>query len=182
MFACSILTRSCSSLTAVQEPDDQGNVVRKDRVRCQEVGISRYALVSIHQGAIEQSLLDLTDQKFQVERNCSPEALSLDETKKDDMSAYPVKLVVQHESPYQAGVTDGPTSVLANGDKSPRRETINARYLIGCDGAKSWVRKQLEISLEGTQTESVWGVMDIVPLTNFRERSSCVSWCVSLCL
>jgi len=51
-------------------------------------------------------------------------------------------------------------------------ETIKAKYLVGCDGAHSWTRTQLGLSLEGESTEHVWGVMDIVPLTNFRRFSN----------
>ncbi|KAI9890267.1 MAG: hypothetical protein M1814_004302 [Vezdaea aestivalis] len=46
-------------------------------------------------------------------------------------------------------------------------ERIKAKYMIGCDGAHSWTRKQLGIQLEGEQSDFLWGVMDIVPLTNF---------------
>ncbi|CAG9953965.1 unnamed protein product [Clonostachys rosea f. rosea IK726] len=46
--------------------------------------------------------------------------------------------------------------------------------MIGCDGAHSWVREKLGITMEGAQTESVWGVMDIVPVTDFPDiRSRC---------
>ena len=120
--------------------------------------------MSIHQGAIEQSLLDLTDRKFKVERNCNPEALNLDESGIEDEEAYPIELTVTRGHPTKESTTNAST----NGYRGPDREVIKARYLIGCDGARSWVRKQFNIALEGTQTESVWGVMDIIPLTDFR--------------
>lgn len=46
-------------------------------------------------------------------------------------------------------------------------ETVKAKYLIGCDGAHSWTRRQLGIQLEGEQTDLIWGVLDIIPITNF---------------
>ena len=46
-------------------------------------------------------------------------------------------------------------------------ETVKARYLIGCDGAHSWTRRQLGIKMIGDQTNFVWGVLDMIPLTNF---------------
>ena len=49
-------------------------------------------------------------------------------------------------------------------------EIIKAKYLLGCDGAHSWTRKQLNIPFEGNQTQNVWGVIDIIPLTDFRKR------------
>ena len=34
-------------------------------------------------------------------------------------------------------------------------------------GAHSWVRKMLGIAMEGEQTNYIWGVIDIIPHTNF---------------
>ena len=34
-------------------------------------------------------------------------------------------------------------------------------------GAHSWVRKALGIAMEGEQTNYIWGVIDIIPHTNF---------------
>lgn len=47
-------------------------------------------------------------------------------------------------------------------------ETVRARYVVGCDGGHSTVRQQLKMKLEGERTNKHFGVMDIVPLTNFR--------------
>lgn len=43
--------------------------------------------------------------------------------------------------------------------KKPQKtqiETIKAKYLIGCDGAHSWTRKQLNIPVEGSNTDHIW--------------------------
>jgi phenol 2-monooxygenase len=37
-------------------------------------------------------------------------------------------------------------------------ETIEARYLIGADGAHSWVRHALEYKTQGSGVESLWWV------------------------
>lgn len=46
-------------------------------------------------------------------------------------------------------------------------EHIKAKFLVGCDGAHSWVRRQVGFSLEGSSTDYIWGVLDIVPITDF---------------
>jgi phenol 2-monooxygenase len=51
---------------------------------------------------------------------------------------------------------------------------VRAKYLLGCDGAHSWVRKYINISLEGEQTDQHWGVIDSVPITDFRKLWSIV--------
>ena len=38
-------------------------------------------------------------------------------------------------------------------------QVIHCKYVLGCDGAHSWVRKHLDISMEGDQTDHVWGVL-----------------------
>jgi 2-polyprenyl-6-methoxyphenol hydroxylase-like FAD-dependent oxidoreductase len=40
--------------------------------------------------------------------------------------------------------------------KETKTEVVKAKYLIGCDGAHSWTRKQVDISLEGSSTDHVW--------------------------
>ena len=52
--------------------------------------------------------------------------------------------------------------------KSERVEIIKAKYLLGCDGGHSWTRRQVGLPLEGEQSDHVWGVIDIIPLTDFR--------------
>ncbi|KIJ28567.1 hypothetical protein M422DRAFT_784549 [Sphaerobolus stellatus SS14] len=43
---------------------------------------------------------------------------------------------------------------------------ITAKYVIGCDGARSWVRKAMGIEMKGDETIFEWGVMDFTPVTN----------------
>lgn len=57
----------------------------------------------------------------------------------------------------------------SGGNSTPEEmETIHARYLIACDGAHGWIRDQLGVLNEENSEESTWGVLDIVPITDFR--------------
>ena len=47
------------------------------------------------------------------------------------------------------------------------REVIKARYVVGCDGARSTVRKSLGLRLEGDSARQLWGVMDVLAVTDF---------------
>ena len=51
---------------------------------------------------------------------------------------------------------------------SEEMETICARYLIACDGARSWIRDSLGVQNEENLGDSAWGVLDIAPITDFR--------------
>jgi 2-polyprenyl-6-methoxyphenol hydroxylase-like FAD-dependent oxidoreductase len=54
---------------------------------------------------------------------------------------------------------DDTEDLIANSrQKEGSAETIKAKYVIGCDGAHSWTRKQLGFELEGEPTDYIWGV------------------------
>ncbi len=128
---------------------------------------------------------------IRVERNVETQRLQFDETVSTSSDDYPITLDVCYKS--QERDSTRKSGAYANGASKPDCdrigqalrstpgevgqfagadvETIKAKYLIGCDGAHSWTRTQLGLSLEGESTEHVWGVMDIVPLTNFRTLS-----------
>ena len=120
-----------------------------------------------------------------------PQSLQLEGADSGSTEDYPIALNVRHQTTVQQrksrtgdgkGVvkngahcgTRASKSVTNSGEHSANVdvETIRAKYLIGCDGAHSWTRAQLGLSLEGESTDHVWGVMDIVPLTNFRRSST----------
>ena len=46
-------------------------------------------------------------------------------------------------------------------------EAIKARYVVGCDGARSQVRQSLGQTLQGDSARQLWGVMDVLAVTNF---------------
>jgi phenol 2-monooxygenase len=46
-------------------------------------------------------------------------------------------------------------------------ETIRARYMVGCDGARSTVRKSIGRTLHGDSANHAWGVMDVLAVTDF---------------
>lgn len=59
-------------------------------------------------------------------------------------------------------------TVSVEDSNSEKLETIHARYLVACDGAHSWTRRQLQVPTEARSERSTWGVIDIVPITDFR--------------
>jgi phenol 2-monooxygenase len=59
-----------------------------------------------------------------------------------------------------------------NRERGGASEIIHAKYVIGCDGARSWTRRTLEFELEGEATDFIWGVMDVIPITDFRELNA----------
>lgn len=54
-------------------------------------------------------------------------------------------------------------------------EIVRAKYVLGTDGAHSWTRKALGLQMTGVRTNKHFGVIDIIPLSDFPDiRISCV--------
>ncbi|KAF7620889.1 2-polyprenyl-6-methoxyphenol hydroxylase [Aspergillus flavus] len=133
-----------------------GNIRRIKHQPSQTQELSRFDQMLLNQGAIEQILIDylVSKGRVHVERERKAEELELPchSDKKSD-EEYPVHVRV----------------VSANGDdgQPDNAEVIHARYVIACDGTRSWTSAQLKIDSDVWKTESTWGVMDIVPETDF---------------
>jgi phenol 2-monooxygenase len=46
-------------------------------------------------------------------------------------------------------------------------EMVRARYVVGCDGAHSTVRRSIGREMKGDSANSAWGVMDVLAVTDF---------------
>lgn len=61
---------------------------------------------------------------------------------------------------FRSNLAADDTEELLRASKAKRMddgtEIVRAKYMIGCDGAHSWTRKQLGFHLEGEQTEYLW--------------------------
>ncbi|KAK8138115.1 hypothetical protein PG984_001495 [Apiospora sp. TS-2023a] len=172
-------------------PDENGIIRRSDRVPDTPVGLSRLQQSTLHQGRIERFFLDnikkYSNDTIKVERGVLPESLEIDQGKVEDQSAHPVTvklrfLTEEEAAPKQLGgskVSDGlfrsnlfqeadeDALIKQTYDRAGAGETVHAKYVIGCDGARSWTRTTLGFELEGEATDMIWGVMDIIPFTDF---------------
>ena len=64
--------------------------------------------------------------------------------------------------------TDEPNHPVTARFATPDGEIeIKARYVVGCDGARSQVRRALDQSLKGEAAQQLWGVMDVLAVTDF---------------
>ncbi|KAG9710745.1 putative flavin-containing monooxygenase, partial [Aureobasidium melanogenum] len=46
-------------------------------------------------------------------------------------------------------------------------EDVRARYVLGCDGARSAVRQAIGLKLQGDSANQAWGVMDVLAISDF---------------
>jgi len=58
-------------------------------------------------------------------------------------------------------------SLLCVNDGGEQRRSLGTRYLVGCDGAHSLVRKSQGLPMRGESSSKAWGVMDLLLVTDF---------------
>lgn len=63
--------------------------------------------------------------------------------------------------------TEGTHPVKVTVSKNGQQEVIRAKYVLGCEGAHSSIRKALGYKMIGDSTDAVWGVFDVYPRTTF---------------
>ncbi|KAL4806807.1 FAD binding domain-containing protein [Aspergillus unguis] len=73
------------------------------------------------------------------------------------------------------GEGEYPVKVTAEELETGNVQVFEAKYVLGCDGAHSTVRKALGFKMVGDSSDAVWGVMDMVPRTTFPDIRKKVS-------
>ncbi|KAJ0298989.1 hypothetical protein COL516b_009544 [Colletotrichum fioriniae] len=135
---------------AFWDPPKSGNGIARTGTwaSCPEFIDARYPFTTLlHQGHIERVFLgDLEKNGVQVQRPWTITGFLSNEAENPE---YPVEVKLEH--------VDGTA-----------QETLRAKYLFGGEGARSFIRNQLQIGIKHKDPISyVWGVMDGVVKTDF---------------
>tara|TARA_R110000796_G_scaffold13464_11_gene43498 strand:+ start:4251 stop:6158 length:1908 start_codon:yes stop_codon:yes gene_type:complete len=134
------------------KPDDavQGLIVRSGRILDVEDGVSEMPHVILSQARIHDFFLEhMRNGPLSLEPHYNSRFVNL---ARDDSADYPLRVMVECRS------SDGVGTDL---------KTIRARYVVGCDGARSTVRKAIGRHLKGDTANQAWGVMDVLANTDF---------------
>jgi phenol 2-monooxygenase len=144
--------------TCFWKPDEtQDNaIVRSGKIQDTEDGLSEFPHVILNQARVHDFLLDVMHN--------APARLQPDYGRSF--------LGLEIASPGSAGgpAPDYPVTVTlgrVGGAHKGEVETIRARFVVGCDGARSGVRRALGLALHGDSANQAWGVMDILAVTDF---------------
>lgn len=131
-------------------PENPGEIHRTGRVQDVEDGLSEMPHVILNQARVH-------DRYLEVMRH-SPTRLVPDYSRKM------VELsVAKTEATHPVTVTLQRTELNYEGPS----ETVRARYVVGCDGARSRVRNSIGRKLFGDKANQAWGVMDVLAQTDF---------------
>ncbi|KAI0333895.1 hypothetical protein GY45DRAFT_1271162 [Cubamyces sp. BRFM 1775] len=141
-------------------PSLAGGIERARRMKAFVSPNSRYPFTcTLHQGYIEDVFIsDMKGRGLKVDRPTIPISIQLTACGEKGLleaggkGAYPVKVVLEHLDDSQA------TKVT---------ETVHAKFVLGADGAHSWVRKVMGIEMKGDVSDHIWGVVDIHPDTDY---------------
>jgi phenol 2-monooxygenase (NADPH) len=134
------------------DPDDRSRIKRTGRVRDTEEGISEFPHMIVNQARMLAYLLEYMERS--PSRLVPWYDLQAEDVEIDGSggSEYPVAVTVRHlEQRQQTGASS----------------TIRAKYVVGCDGARSAIRGAIGQELRGDAMDVSWGVMDVLAVTDF---------------
>lgn len=152
-FSERVLKEACwINETTFWKPDDRqpSAIVRGGRVQDVEDGLSEFPHVVLNQARVHDFYLDL------MRRSAAR------------LEPYYGRQIVALQ-PAAAGGDDR-VSVTLTRREAPHEgqtETVRARYVVGCDGARSTVRTAIGRELRGDSANHAWGVMDVLAVTDF---------------
>ena len=134
--------------TCFWRPDNSdGLLARADRIQDVEDGLSEFPHTILSQARVHDFFLEVMEN--------SETGLTPDYNRR-------FRSVEQTNHPtHPLSVTLEPVNGAQGG------ETLFVRYLVGCDGARSAVRQAMGHRLEGKSARQLWGVMDVLAVTDF---------------
>ncbi|WFU68903.1 FAD-binding monooxygenase [Bradyrhizobium sp. CB2312] len=140
--------------TTFWKPDERApeKIVRSGRVQDVEDGLSEFPHVILNQARIHDGFLDVMRRSpAKLEPHYSRRLL--------DLAVDPAAGPADHAVTVRLERVDAANEGTI--------ETIKARYVVGCDGARSTVRKSIGRELHGDSANHAWGVMDVLAVTDF---------------
>jgi phenol 2-monooxygenase len=141
--------------TSFWNPADtaKDRICRAGRIEDVEEGLSEFPHVILNQARVHDHLLDVMRKSAgKIEPYYSRKLvdLTVDRNARDE---HPVAVSLQR--------------VDAAGKPQGEAEIVRARYVVGCDGARSTVRRLLGRELRGDSANQAWGVMDVLAVSDF---------------
>ncbi|HJX78919.1 FAD-dependent monooxygenase [Glutamicibacter sp.] len=135
--------------TVFWRPDEneRENISRSGRVKDVAEGLSEYPHLIVNQARLQEFLFEkMAKNPSRLAPHYGVELLSVEDTEEGD---YPLR------------------AQLRRGGEQGEEFTVQAKYVVGADGARSNVRRSMGIKLEGDAKNHAWGVMDILATTTF---------------
>lgn len=140
------------------DPDSPSKIHRTGRIQDVEDGLSDMPHVILNQARVHDRFLEVmrnSPTRLEPDYGCKFRDLTI----LDDEPDYPVLVTLEQSEAGHEG----------------RNESLRARYVVGCDGARSAVRSAIGRELVGDRAHQAWGVMDVLAVTDFPDyRMKCL--------
>ena len=136
------------------DPENPQNIKRTEKIADARAGLSEFTHGIVNQARLHELLTDgMANTVANLRPHYSREFLGMDidEALTQDLSAHAITATFKRTDEAGAG----------------KIETIKARFVVGCDGGHSKVRRDLGITMEGDSANKAWGVMDLLVVTDF---------------
>ncbi|HVG50574.1 MAG TPA: FAD-binding monooxygenase [Xanthobacteraceae bacterium] len=155
-FSERVLKEACwINETTFWKPDEKkpANIIRSGWVQDVEDGLSEFPHVVLNQARVHDFYLDtMRKSAAKLEPYYSRRVTDVQPVAGDNQGVGQ-RVIVTLEHQDAAGAT--------------QIEKIAARYVVGCDGARSVVRQSIGRELHGDSANHAWGVMDVLAVTDF---------------
>jgi phenol 2-monooxygenase (NADPH) len=130
------------------DPHDRSRIARAGRVQDVEDGLSEFPHVICNQARIHDHLLaSMRRSSSRLEPDYGLELIGVATADGER----PVAATLRHTDAARAGA----------------EVTVRARYVVGCDGAHSAVRRAIGRELQGDAANHAWGVINVLAVTDF---------------
>lgn len=155
-FSDRIMKEACwINETTFWKPDDRrpANIVRNGWIQDVEDGLSEFPHVVLNQARVHDFYLDVMRRSAaKLEPHYGRRVVAVQATADGSQgAARRVTVTLERlEAPHHG-----------------QTETVRARYVVGCDGAHSIVRRSIGRELRGDSANHAWGVMDVLAVTDF---------------
>lgn len=134
------------------DPADPARIRRAGQILDTEEGLSEFPHVILNQARVHDFYLDvMRNAPTRLVPDYSRRLLDLTVTPGPDPRGHAVTARVERIDDAHQG----------------QIETIRARYVVGCDGARSKVRASIGRESHGDSANKAWGVMDVLSVTDF---------------
>ncbi len=136
---------------------DRSHIARSGRVQDVEDGLSHMPHVILNQARVHDFYLDIMEKSPSRMVPYYNRKFAGLERAPDGTTDFPVTARFERMDAAEFGEVGGKGKI----------ETIRARYVVGCDGARSGVRQAIGASLKGDSANHAWGVMDVLVNSDF---------------
>ena len=131
------------------DPVNPHHILRTGRIQDVEDGLSEMPHVILNQARVHDMYLDSmlrSPTRLSPDYGCRVKSLKI-----DGHETHPVLVDIERET----------------AEGTATHSTIRAKYVVGCDGARSAVRREIGLELKGDSANKAWGVMDVLAVTDF---------------